>query len=219
MKKIVLSLLVGCFAISFATAQESKKSHDNNDFYRWQIRARGILVTPDESANISLIGGDAEITKAFMPELDFTYFFTKNFAAELILATTRHGVKATNTAVGNLDLGDVWLLPPTLTFQYHWNVEENVRPYVGAGINYTIFYGEDNGPIADNMKYDNTFSPAIQFGIDFDISERWFINVDAKYLFMSTDVEVDATSALGAVVDADVDINPFIAGIGIGFKL
>ena len=59
----------------------------------------------------------------------------------------------------------------------------------------------------------------MQFGIDFDISNRWFINIDAKYLFLSTDVEVDATSALGAVVNAEVDINPFIAGIGIGFKL
>ncbi|EIJ38398.1 outer membrane protein W [Galbibacter orientalis DSM 19592] len=219
MRKLFLSMVFGVLASGIVCAQESEEKLYHNDFHKWQVRLRGILVTPDESANIGLIGGDAAISKSFMPELDFTYYFTKNIAAELILGTTNHDVKAINTAVGNLDLGDVWLLPPTLTLQYHWNVEENVRPYVGAGFNYTIFYNAANGPIADNVDYENSFSPAMQFGIDFDISKRWFINIDAKYLFLSTDVEVDATSALGAVVNAEVDINPFIAGIGIGFKL
>ncbi|MCM5661767.1 OmpW/AlkL family protein [Galbibacter mesophilus] len=224
MKKIIVTLFIAFLAVFNGNAQEgismtSISTKSGNDFHKWQIRVRGILVTPDDKASIEGIGGTTDLGLSFMPELDFTYFFTKNFAAELVLATTNHDVGVTNTAVGDIDLGDVWLLPPTLSFQYHWNVEESIRPYIGTGLNYTIFYGEGYGQIADKVNYENEFSPVIQFGMDFDLNDRWFINLDAKYLFLNTDVEVDASSRLGAVVNADVDINPFIAGIGVGVKL
>jgi outer membrane protein len=119
------------------------------------VRLRAISVVPDESATIQAIGGDVQISSAYVPELDFTYFFTKNVAAELILATTKHDVKAISTAVGDIELANVWLLPPTLTLQYHFDGEV-VSPYIGAGVNYTLFYNIDNGPVADEVSYGNT---------------------------------------------------------------
>lgn len=119
------------------------------------MRLRAISVVPDESATIQAIGGDVQISSAYVPELDFTYFFTKNVAAELILATTKHDVKAISTAVGDIELANVWLLPPTLTLQYHFDGEV-VSPYIGAGVNYTLFYNIDNGPVADEVSYGNT---------------------------------------------------------------
>lgn len=211
MKKILFILFVVLFANFQLNAQENETN------YNWQVRLRGIAVIPNESATIEAIGGDVAISNAFVPELDFTYFFNKNLAVELILGTTRHDVKAVSTAVGDIDLGDVWLLPPTLTLQYHLNTE-TVRPYIGAGLNYTLFYGVDEGPVADDVKYDSALGFAFQLGFDFDINDRWFLNLDAKYILLNTDVTVDATSALGATVGADVDINPFIAGFGLGYK-
>ncbi|NAS30872.1 outer membrane beta-barrel protein [Flavobacteriaceae bacterium R38] len=212
MRKLILGifLLLCTFQL---TAQEEKSEEK-----KWQARLRLISVIPDESATISGIGGDVSISTEYVPELDFTYFFTKNWAAELILATTNHDVSAVATAAGNIDLGDVWLLPPTLTLQYHFTGGK-LKPYLGAGINYTIFYGVDEGPVADDIDYDNTIGFAFQGGLDYALNDKWFINLDIKKLLLQTDASVNATSALGATVIAkDIKIDPLVIGIGIGLK-
>jgi outer membrane protein len=216
MKKVVFCvfLMLGMFQL---TAQEDVQQKDQDDFKKWQMRARLISIIPNESASIEAIGGDVSISTAYVPELDFTYFFTKNWAAELILGTANHDVEAINTAAGNIDLGDVWLLPPTLTFQYHYPIGD-FKPYIGAGINYTIFYSADQGPVADDVDYDNSFGLAFQVGFDYALNDKWFLNADLKQIFIQTDATVNATSALGATVGADVDINPLVLGVGIGFK-
>ncbi|MEO1030655.1 MAG: OmpW family outer membrane protein [Bacteroidota bacterium] len=211
------NLLLYVLLLGFAFNLNAQETEATDDYNKWQIRLRVISVIPNESADIETIDGDVEINTAFVPELDFTYFFSKNWAAELILGTAKHEVDAVNTAAGNIDLGDVWLLPPTLTLQYHFYADD-FKPYLGAGINYTIFYGADEGPVADDIDYENSFGIAFQGGIDYMLNDKWFLNLDAKYIFINTDATVNATSALGATVGADVDINPFVIGLGVGMK-
>ncbi|QKX06708.1 OmpW family protein [Aquimarina sp. TRL1] len=215
MKEVLVSLLVIVTFVFSGYSQEDKK--EELDYSKWQIRVRGVVVNPDESATIETIGGNVDISTSVIPEVDITYFFTKNIAAELILGTTKHNVEAISTAPGDIDLGHVWLLPPTLTLQYHFTGLV-VKPYVGAGVNYTIFYGVDEGDVANDVDYDNSFGFALQAGIDYDLTDKWFLNVDVKKIFLQTDVTVDATSALGATVGADVDINPWLFGLGVGYK-
>lgn len=226
MKKIVFALLAASlFSVDFVQAQEEKS---DNDFKRWQVRLRGIGVVPDESAKIGIIGGDASISNALVPELDFTYFFTKNIAAELILGTTNHDVNTVGSnisAIGgpesfDVDLGSVCLLPPTLTVQYHFFPEAKVfRPYVGAGVNYTIFYNVKEGSVVKDVKYDNALGYAAQIGFDLFFNDRFFINADVKKLFLKTDVTVDASNlAAGLSIPAEVEINPWIIGLGFGMK-
>lgn len=213
MKKIsLMTIVIFLGAIPFLYAQSTEPAG------QWQFRLRGIAVTPDESADIEAIGGDADISTAVVPEFDITYYLNSNWSLELILATTNHDVSAINTAVGNIDLGDVWLLPPTLTFQYHFTSMGNFRPYLGTGLNYTIFYSADEGPVADNVDYDNAVGFAFQAGIDYMLNDRWFINADVKKILLNTDATVNATSALGATVGADVDIDPWVFGVGFGIK-
>ncbi|MEX0290164.1 MAG: OmpW family protein [Flavobacteriaceae bacterium] len=212
--------LTAIFMVSFLFSiglQGQDSSDDSSDFSKWQIRLRGLVVTPDEGATIETIGGDVAISTAVIPELDFTYFFTENIAAELILGTSKHDVEAINTAAGTINLGDVRLLPPTLTLQYHFTGGA-LKPYLGAGVNYTIFYGADEGPVADDVDYDNSLGLALQGGLDFDLSDQWFLNADLKKIFIQTDATVNATTALGATVGADVDINPWVFGVGIGYR-
>lgn len=204
------SLVALTAAIMLPTFAAAKEEGD------WLIRARGIYVTPDESATISLIGGDADIGKRFTPELDFTYFFTDNVAAELILATTKHSVAAVGTALGDLDLGSVWLLPPTLSLQYHFQPKQQFSPYVGVSGNLTLYHSVKNGPVADKVSYDTSIGFGLQAGADFQVGDGTYINFDVKKLWLSTDATVDATTAAGAIVSADVKINPWIFGIGIG---
>jgi outer membrane protein len=213
MKKLLLAtagamVVAGLSAPAFADAGD------------WQFRLRAITVQPDESADISAIGGDVDIDTSVVPEFDITYFFTDNIAAELILGVTPHDVSAVGTAVGDLDLGDVTLLPPTLTVQYHFNPDGQVRPYAGVGVNYTLFFNEDlpANTVLDSIDYDPSLGFALQAGVDYMLNERWFLNFDVKKVWINTDVTIDATTALTAVVDADVDIDPWIVGVGIGWR-
>lgn len=184
----------------------------SDDYTKWIVRARGIYVMPSEGDDLD--GAQVNISDAIVPELDFTYFFSKNLAVELILGTTKHDVEV--EAEGDIaDLGHVWLLPPTLSLQYHFYAGK-IKPYVGAGVNYTFFYGIDEGNLVEGMDYDNAFGFAIQAGVDYDLNEKWFINVDFKKLFLSTDVEVNTGEG---VLDVEVDIDPLIIGVGVGYRL
>lgn len=224
MKTLFCSALMASSALFGAAAASAE---DNP----WMVRGRIIAVTPDESADLTVanaaLAGDVDIGDQYVPELDITYFFNKNIAAELILAVTPHDVKAVNVTVpgaltdATVDLGDVWLLPPTLTLQYHFDTGTAFKPYIGAGVNATFFFNEDEGSVADGIDYDPSFGGAIQAGFDYDLDGEpggWALNADVKKVWINTDVTVDFTTALGAKVDADVDINPTIFGLGLGYK-
>ena len=228
MKKIFFTTLI-LFLLSGITAFAQQKNE-------WDIRIRAIGVIPQESATIGVIGGDINISNTVVPELDFTYFFAKNFSAELILATTKHQVKTKGSnlsAIGagssaDVDLGKVWLLPPTLTLQYHLPTGTLFKPYIGAGLNYTIFYNADKGSTVGGIDYNNSFAFATQLGADFDISKKVFLNIDLKKIFLSTKVKVDASNLTPAGkpelapvlknIPADVKIRPWIIGVGMGYR-
>lgn len=112
----------------------------------------------------------------------------------------------------NIDLGSVWVLPPTLTAQYHFNNETSFVPYVGAGVNYTIFYNDDPGAVS-TIKYRNAIGYAFQTGVDYKIDQHWMLNVDVKKIMLNTDAEVN-----GGAVKADVDLDPWVIGFGVGYR-
>ena len=208
-------MLSGLLLSTLSFGQEAGELH-------MRVRATGVVSM--ENATIKTIGGNVNVTNNLIPEVDFTYYFTKNIAAELILGTSKHEVVAVNTALGNLDLGRVMLLPPTLNLQYHFYPTKNLKPYIGAGLNYTIFYDEGQGKgrnaAITNVDYDNNLGYSFQLGFDYKINDKLYWNVDVKKVYLNTDVEVGAALPAGQVyVPADVDLNPWLISTGIGFKL
>jgi len=175
----------------------------------FQVRLRGISVLPDEDAVVEPFGGSVRIDAAVVPEVDFTFFFNKHFAAELIAATAKHEVDWT---VGPTDLGAVWLLPPTLTFQYHIAPDQPVQPYVGVGVNYTFFYNVTE-PEGLSLDYDDGFGWALQAGVDIPVRGNWIANFDLKKIFIDTNVDINS-----GFITADVDIDPWVFGGGIGYR-
>lgn len=206
MKKVFLSALM--IAISFTAFAQEKSTNKSID-QKWKFRFRALVVMPP-SSSYDLSGSDVKISTSLVPEVDFTYFFTKNIAAELILGTTPHKVKLANSTT--TELGKVWLLPPTLNLQYHFNGDK-FMPYIGAGINYTIFYGVKDK--AASLSYKNNAGFSTQAGFDYQLSKKWFLNVDIKKLFLKTDVTVKGTPSS---VLKDVKIDPFLFGAGIGTR-
>lgn len=183
----------------------------------WLIRLRAIGVLPSASSStISVIGGEVtQISNQVMPELDFSYFIAPKISVELILATTRHSVEATHTVLGNVDLGKVSVLPPTLTAQYHLDLGSRFKPYIGAGINYTWFYNVSSGPVATDIHYSSSFGPALQVGADFAINDHWSINADLKKIWIKSNVTVyTPTAQLGT----NVHIDPWVVGLGVGYR-
>jgi len=205
---IFTAVLLGCILLTANVHAQIAKSP-------WQFRVRALTVQPNESSTISLIGGSATVAKSTVPELDITYFFNKHIAAEIILGVTNHNVNAVATAVGNVPLGEVWLLPPTVSLQYHPFPDSRFSPYFGPGLNYTVFFGADKGTVATAIDYENSFGYSFQGGFDIDINDHWGWNVDVKKLYLQTNVNI---KALGESILADVNIDPWLFGSGFRYR-
>lgn len=175
---------------------------------RWQVRGRVIGILADGDGIVNGTTLQTDVDNAYVPEVDFTYFFTKNVAAELIVATAEHTVKA-----GANVLGDVWILPPTLTLQYHFQPDEKFSPYVGAGLNYSMFYGEDDAAGFNNLDVDGGIGYAVQAGFDYWLNDNWGLNADIKYVDLDIDARVN-----GNLSADDVELDPVIVGIGASYR-
>jgi len=184
------------------------------------VRGRIINVDPQENShNIYLNGTKQSGTKVginsdTMPEVDFTYMIDRNWGVELILAYTDHEIDTAFGSFGNII--DAKVLPPTLTLQYHFAPDSNIRPYVGAGVNYTHFFDEETQGTIDGITgkvdLEDSWGLAAQAGVDIDIDDTWFVNFDVKY------IDIDTTAHLRGVADVrvNVEVDPIVWGIGIG---
>lgn len=120
-----LTLAVGLFGLA---GQGSAADMPAAPYYKapvvdewnpWMIRLRALGVIPNDSGSVDQVpGSGVKVTNNLTPELDISYFFNRNFAAELILGVTRHDITGTGVpATNGLPVGSSWLLPPTLTLQ------------------------------------------------------------------------------------------------------
>ena len=214
MKKLSkLALMASVVSMAAAAPAVAKDLGDSAwSKERFQIRVRGIGVLPDGGGHTT-INGKPDPDNAIVPEVDFTYFFTEHIAAELIVATSPHDLGLKNSDLGDLDLGDTMILPPTLTLQYHFSPDNKFSPYVGAGINYTLPYNENDGRDTAKLEADGSFGYALQAGADYWLNENWGLNFDVKKVW----VDVDASINSGAIT-GNVELDPWIVGAGISYR-
>ncbi|MER9344786.1 OmpW family protein [Mesorhizobium sp. M0601] len=181
----------------------------------WQLRLRGLGIITEDSGYVNAVSGSGlSYSDTVIPELDISYFFTDNIAAELILGTTYANIGSQGTIGGLGKIGKVWLLPPTLTLQYHFTNFGAFKPYVGAGVNYTIFYNQDAGS-ADALKVKNTFGTALQVGFDYMVDQHWGVNFDVKKLFLKPDFDV---TVAGAKLTGKAALDPWLIGAGVTYR-
>jgi len=170
---------------------------------KWMMRGRGLYVSPNASADSELEGVDVDSQLTF--EVDFTRFFGKHLGLELILATATHNVTFEDESIGGVSL-----LPPSLTAQWHFMPDGKVKPYVGVGINATFFYETTGG--LDELDFDTSFGYVLNAGLDWKVGSTAYLNFDLKQIGMESDVKFE-DEALGTAT-----IDPFILGIGLGFR-
>jgi len=194
------------------------------------VRLRATHVSPDESSKLGAQTDTTPLAAAYgpdaalvvqsntIPEIDFSYYITKNIAAELILAVgTRHDVIATKTGGADANLGSVNLLPPTLTGQWHFNPDQTFDPYIGAGVSYIRAMDNNLNLGATPIRVSrNSFGPAIQAGLDYNLGDKWLLNVDVKKIWFDTKVE-GQSSGIWYKID-QLDVNPWVISVGFGKK-
>jgi len=199
MKKTLLAAAALC-ALTSGAAMAQNYPQDG----KWMVRARAVHL---DSANKDSTPLDLSVNNKMIPELDISYFFTPNFAAELILTyPQKHDVRA-----GGAEIGSLKHLPPTLLAQYHFTNLGAFKPYLGAGINYTRFSSVDILGGALNVKK-NSFGPALQVGFDYALDKNWSINFDVKKVYIKTDVRSFGTKV------GTFKVDPLLVGVGLGYR-
>lgn len=171
----------------------------------WLVRARAVHL---DSANKDNTGLGLSINNKTLAEIDISYFFTPNIAAELVL-TVPQKQDVTSSVAGYL--GTLKHLPPSLLLQYHFTQFGGFKPYIGAGINYTRFSSVSllNGA-ADVQR--NSFGGALQVGFDIPLNKQWSLNFDVKKLYLNADVYV------GGVNQGNFKVDPVLVGVGLGYR-
>jgi len=163
----------------------------------------------DASSSLGLGSDDIGVDDDTQLYINATWMFRDNLGLDILGATPfTHDI----TLDGAGKVGETSHLPPTVGLQYHFSPKESVRPYVGAGINYTTFFSEETtGALAGtDMSLDDSLGLAVQAGVDVDINDDWFFNADLRYMNIETTATIDG---LGSV---DVQINPWVFGLGVG---
>lgn len=174
------------------------------------LRVGAGMVDPT-SDNSDIVDVDDGVSLIF----NGTYFLSPNLGLELLAAAPfSHDIelKADGSKVG-----EAKHLPPTLSLQYHFNTDAAFRPYVGAGLNYTLFFDEDTtGALSGtDLDLDASFGLAAQLGADFDISDTMFLNFDIRWM----DIDTDATVSDGVTsLEIDVEIDPMVYSIALGWR-
>lgn len=182
----------------------------------WQIRLRALGVITNNSGRVNGIdGSDLSYSDTIVPELDISYYFTDNIAAELILGTTFANIDAAGSIDALGKVGKTWLLPPTLTLQYHFTDFGAFKPYVGAGVNYTLFYNQSGKGAFSDLDVKNEFGAALQVGFDYMLDEHWGVNFDVKKLFLEPEWKVNLD---GAPLSGKAKLDPWLIGTGITYR-
>jgi outer membrane protein len=176
----------------------------------WLVRVRLLVIEPNDDADGTLGTLNTKVENDLTVEVDLSYFFTKHFAIEGILATAAQEVTI-DPGMGKVSLGSVYHAPASFLAQYHFKPDGKTQPYVGAGVNYTIFYSESGDLETLNLD-SGSLGLAAQVGLDRRIGEDKVFNVDLKYIMIETDVD-DMGTPLGTV-----EVNPLVIGFGFGFR-
>lgn len=194
MKKILIAAAVGMLVAGQVAAQESP----------WMVRARAVYVdmfVTDQTSVHTL-----DVTNKTIPEVDISYFFNKNVAAELILTVPQK--QTVYTANGRL--GTFKHLPPTLTAQYHFTNFNGYKPYVGAGLNFTKISNENmQGYSLSN----NSVGAALQAGVDIPLTKQVSLNFDVKKVYLKSHVYASGGADAGTL-----KLDPVLVGVGVGYR-
>lgn len=217
-KRVIPTLIAGTLAsgLGLAMTTGSAQALQKGD---WLVRIGASMVNPNESSSNPggglPAGSDVSINSDTQPSFTVAYMFTNNVSFEVLGATPfTHKIDGAGALAGIGQIAKVKHLPPTFSINYHFQPQASVRPYVGAGINYTYFFDEKaTGALAGtSLSLDNSVGLAAQAGVDVDMNKKWFFNANVRYMKIST------TAKFSNGYKLDVDVNPWVYTLAVGTR-
>ena len=218
----ILAMIAAWFAVSVAVA------HEQGEII---VRTGFANVSPDASSSAlelnggAIAGSEADVDDNSQLGLTFTYMLSDDWGLNVLASTPfKHDIEADTGALGlgTVDAGETKHLPPTFTLLYFPMDSQNaVQPYFGAGLNYTAFFSEDvdselEGVLGSgSLSLDDSFGFAAQLGVDYHLSERLLLNASVYWLDIKTDATFEFVG--NNRIDADVDIDPFVYLVTLGW--
>jgi outer membrane protein W len=192
----------------------------------WIFRVGMSQLNPEPTPNLERVAGgtdDLSVDSDLSPTGTITYMLTDHIGTELLVAYPfTHGLDLKVGGIqGNNEtrIGSVDALPPTLSLQWHFLPNAMIRPYVGAGVNWTMFTGEElrgDAKGLGKLRLDDSFGGAVQVGADFMLNDNWFFNADVRYIGVSSEASLKTDD--GTVKLGDVDINPMVYTLAFGYR-
>ncbi|MCH8498430.1 MAG: outer membrane beta-barrel protein [Marinobacter sp.] len=207
------------------------------------IRAGVVNVYPDSGSSddlrlngVTQPGLKVSVDDNYQLGLSATYMITDHIAVGLLAATPfKHNIKGADALDGAGKLAETKHLPPTLSVLYYPLANERmIQPYVGVGINYTVFFEEkttdtltgflqgiDPNIASTNISLDSSVGVAVEAGVDFRLSDTFAINAGIWWADIGTTATIKALDADGTrlhTAKVDVDIDPMVYMVGFSFK-
>ena len=178
----------------------------------------------DDSGEVEpLSGTGVSVDNGISLGITVTYMVSDTFGVELLGALPfEHDITGNKGAIDGVEVGTTDQLPPTFVAQYYFQPNSDVRPYVGAGINYTTFMDEEaDSELEDivgetKISLDDSVGLALNAGVDIDINDDWFFNTSLWYIDIDTDGTLKTAGA--GKLEVDVEIDPWVVMIGVGTR-
>jgi len=213
----------------------------------WIARVGAIAVDPSEdsgeiySANGSYLGSGLGLYAGLDSDtqlgFSFTYMLSSSWGIELLAATPfEHDISLESKTTGGTIVekaGETKHLPPTISLQwYPMDASSRFQPYLGAGINYTIFFEEEMSEdfncatsaacAKTSLDLDDSIGLALQVGMDWQVSENVSLNAAVWWIDIDTEATITSPGADAPTWDTktkfDVDVDPLVYMIGLAYK-
>lgn len=187
----------------------------------WTVKFGATLYQPhSKTSGVKGIGipagADAEVGSASTVIFVIERKLGENVAAELVLGVPpRVKAKATGSVAF---LGDDVLsaknVAPTLILNYYFGSESSaLRPYIGAGINYTRF-ASVRSKLAPDVKMSDSVGPMAQVGLSYSINKRMGLFASIARV----DVHSDVVAVASTVLTTTIDFRPWTYSSGLWYR-
>ncbi|WP_341582809.1 OmpW family outer membrane protein [Marinobacter metalliresistant] len=208
---------LGVLAAAVMAAAPAVQAYEAGDFIG---RVGVVTVAPDASSDpITNLSSDARVDVDNNTQLGLTlsYMLTDQLGLGVLAATPfSHDIKGDGDLAGLGKLAETKQLPPTITLQYFpMPSGSKLQPYVGAGVNYTIFFDEQTaGALAGtDIELDDSFGLAAEVGLDYMITENIGVNAAVWWIDIDTEAKIEAVNQT-----VDVEIDPLVYMVGLSYK-
>lgn len=208
---LIASVLILLVAAGFASAQSPQ----------WRYGGRLSWVSAGTTSDpLDDAGGALDLNSGLGAEFDATLMISDLFGVELSIGASAHRLEITGGDVGTVDAGRLWLVPLTAIGQYHVPIYGPWDPYVGLGVTWALPLHGKSGDVEEagieEMEFEGGPAIAAQIGINYQMDNRWYANIDLRYTGTTLDAQVRVDGE--NLPTLKLDMKPLIVSLGFGYK-